>query len=83
MDPNGLAFARRLGDYLRDEATEEGDAARWVQAEHRTQPENVVAQTGWMQGAAGVGAFFLHLDGAEKDRPARVVFPDSPWRGLI
>lgn len=82
-DGEALAFARRLADYLRDEATEEGGRARWIQAENRTQPGNVVAQTGWMQGAAGVGAFLLHLDGAEKGRPARVVFPDSPWRGFI
>jgi lantibiotic modifying enzyme len=78
-----LDFARRLGEYLRGEATEEAGEARWIQAENRTQPENVVAQTGWMQGAAGVGAFFLHLDGAERGRRARVVFPDSPWQGRI
>jgi lantibiotic modifying enzyme len=78
-----LAFARRLGDYLRGEATLEAGASRWIQAENRTQPEKVVAQTGWMQGAAGVGAFFLHLDGMEKGRKARIVLPDSPWRGLI
>ncbi|MGW8265464.1 MAG: lanthionine synthetase LanC family protein [Longimicrobiales bacterium] len=78
-----LAFALHLGDYLRGEATEEGVGARWIQAENRTQPENVVAQTGWMQGAAGVGAFFLHLDGVEKGRKARIVFPDSPFRGLL
>ena len=78
-DPQGLAFARRLGDFLLGEAARENGEARWIQAENRTQPENVVAQTGWMQGAAGVGAFFLHLDGAEKGRRSRVVFPDSPW----
>jgi lantibiotic modifying enzyme len=81
--PEDLAFARRLGDYLRGEATEEGGGARWIQAENRTQPENVVAQTGWMQGAAGVGAFLLHLDGVDKGRRARIVFPDSPFRGQI
>jgi len=78
-----LTFAQRVGDYLGGQAAEEEGKARWIQAENRTQPENVVAQTGWMQGAAGVGAFFLHLDGMEKGREARVVFPDSPWRGLI
>ena len=81
--PDDLRFAGRLGEYLRAEATEDGGEARWIQAENRTQPENVVAQTGWMQGAAGVGAFFLHLDGAEKGRKARVVLPDSPLRGLL
>jgi lantibiotic modifying enzyme len=82
-DAEHLAFARRLAGYLEEQATREGEGARWIQAENRTQPENVVAQTGWMQGAAGVGAFYLHLDGAERDRRARVVLPDSPWRGLL
>jgi lantibiotic modifying enzyme len=82
-DPEGFTFARRLGNYLLGEATEEEGTSRWIQAENRTQPENVVAQTGWMQGAAGVGAFFLHLDGMEKGRLSRVVFPDSPWKGFI
>ncbi len=82
VEPDGLSFARSLGEYLLDQATQEEGAARWIQAENRSQPESVVAQTGWMQGAAGVGAFFLHLDGAEKGRKARVVFPDSPWGGI-
>jgi lantibiotic modifying enzyme len=75
-------MAWRVGEYLvaRSEETDEG--ARWVQAEHRTRPDYVMPQTGWMQGAAGVGAFFLHLDGLERDRTDRVVFPDSPWPGL-
>ena len=82
-DAEHLAFARRLAGYLEEQATREGEGARWIQAENRTQPENVVAQTGWMQGAAGVGAFYLHLDGAERGRRARVVLPDSPWKGLL
>ena len=81
--PDHLRFAQHLGEYLRGEATEVGGEAQWIQAENRTQPENVMAQTGWMQGAAGVGAFFLHLDGVEKGRKARVVLPDAPFRGLI
>jgi lantibiotic modifying enzyme len=73
------AFARRLGDYVLAEASQDQKGASWSQAEHRTRPEFLQAQTGWMQGAAGVGAFFLHLDGAAKGRPSRVRFPDSPW----
>jgi hypothetical protein len=44
------------------------------------QPENVVAQTGLMQGAAGVGLALLHLDNAVKGRADRIVLPDNPWR---
>lgn len=41
----------------------QGDEAQccWPQAEHRTQPDFIQAQTGYMQGAAGVGSFFVHL----------------------
>jgi len=73
------AYAHRIGDYILNHSSEEHEGRRWVQAEHRTAPEGVVAQTGWMQGASGVAAFFLHLDGQEKGRPALVSLPDSPW----
>jgi lantibiotic modifying enzyme len=74
-----LAYARRQADDLLHRGTTEGDAARWVQAENRVSPLDVAAQTGWMQGAAGVGAMLLHLDAATRgDRRGRaVVFPDS------
>ena len=76
-------FARRLGSYMVGEALEDESGVHWLQAENRTQPEFLQAQTGWMQGAAGVGAFFLHLDGLAKGRKALVNLPDSPWAGLI
>jgi hypothetical protein len=50
-----------------------------VQAENRTEPGNLVAQTGYMQGAAGIGTWLLHLDAALHGRAAFVRFPDSPW----
>ena len=39
-----------------------GDTRRWVQAEHRDRPEFVEAQTGYMQGAAGIASFLRHLN---------------------
>jgi lantibiotic modifying enzyme len=72
-------FAQRVGDWLLGESSEEDHGRKWIQAENRVSPDEVVAQTGWMQGAAGVGAFFLHLDGREKGRRQFVSFPDSPW----
>jgi lantibiotic modifying enzyme len=80
-DANALAFARRnLADTLR-RATEVNGGLKWVQAENRTQPDNLVAQTGFMQGAAGVGTFLLHLDALEQKRAPAIVFPDSPFVG--
>ena len=68
------------GDLLRL-STIEADRERWVQAENRVSPADTWAQTGWMQGAAGVGAMLLGVDGAMRDewRPPVVVFPDSPY----
>ena len=74
-----LAYARRQADDLLHRGTIDGDAERWVQAENRVSPLDVAAQTGWMQGAAGVGAMLLHLDAATRgDRRERAaVFPDA------
>jgi lantibiotic modifying enzyme len=79
-----LAYARRHADDLLLRSTVEGGAARFVQAENRVAPLDTAAQTGWMQGAAGVGAMLLHLDAAirgdRRVRLARAVrFPDSPY----
>jgi len=75
-----LTYARRQADDLLNRSTIEGAGERWVQAENRVAPGDTAAQTGWMQGAAGVGAMLLHLDAAIRgDRRKRaVVFPDSP-----
>lgn len=74
-----LAFAKRVMDDTLGRATEEGAGLKWIQAEHRVQLELLIAQTGLMQGAAGVGLALLHLYGAMNRRPDRIVLPDNPW----
>jgi hypothetical protein len=49
---------------------------RWVQAEHRVKPELRVAQTGYMQGASGIGMWLLHV--SDPTRQA-IVLPDNPF----
>jgi lantibiotic modifying enzyme len=78
-DTSHLAFARRVADDTLDRATREGDGTKWVQAENRVSPDVVLAQTGLMQGAAGVGLSMLRLDGALRGRKATIVLPDSPF----
>jgi len=63
-----------LGRGTRDQA-----GLRFVQAEHRIQPELLIAQTGWMQGAAGVGSWLLRLDAESTGRPVSVQLPDCPF----
>lgn len=72
-------YVLRVADDTLRRATGDGAGLRWVQAEHRVQPENLVAQTGFMQGAAGVGTFFLRLDAVERGAAWPLVLPDSPF----
>ena len=74
-----LDLARRIASYA-IEASETADGARcWAQAEHRTRPDFVERQTGYMQGAAGVGSFLLHLATCDDTRPAKIRMPDVPF----
>ncbi len=77
-DSGHLAFAQRVMDEAVQRGTADGDGMKWVQAEHRVRPELLVAQTGLMQGAAGVGLALLHLEGAMVGRKPLVALPDAP-----
>jgi lantibiotic modifying enzyme len=78
-DKKYLDFARRITDKLLAAASADGDGLKWIQAEHRTRPELLIAQTGLMQGAAGIGLFLLHYDALEHGRRIKVVLPDTPF----
>ncbi len=78
-DAEYLAFARRATDQILSRATRESGGLRWVHAEHRVRPELLVAQTGYMQGAAGIGMWLLRLDAFDRGRRGGITFPDSPW----
>jgi lantibiotic modifying enzyme len=74
-----LEFSKRVTAKLLAKATRDSQGMRWIQAEHRVKPELLVAQTGYMQGAAGIGMLLLHLDGFQRGRKASINFPDSPF----
>ena len=78
-DAGQLAFATTVAADTLRRATADGDGLKWIQAENRIQPDSLVAQTGLMQGAAGVGIALLHLDGATVGRPPFFALPDNPW----
>jgi lantibiotic modifying enzyme len=79
-NPQYRAFAERMTADLLARGTRDDKGLRWVQAENRTQPDNLVAQTGYMQGAAGIGMWLLRLDAAQDGRSMTIRFPDDPWR---
>lgn len=81
-DPAHGALARRIARDLVARATPvptpDGEGLKWIHAEHRDRPELLAAQTGLMQGAAGVGTFLLHLDAAGRVPPP----PRVAWQAL-
>jgi lantibiotic modifying enzyme len=78
-DKTYLNFSKRITSDLLAKATDENKGLKWIQAEHRVKPELLVAQTGFMQGAAGIGMFLLRLDALERGRKPAITFPDSPF----
>jgi lantibiotic modifying enzyme len=74
-----LAFAKHLADYLIARAETDANGMKWTHAERRVEPDIVTAQTGLMQGAAGVGLFLVHLDEVRRHRKPLIRFPDEPF----
>ena len=75
-----LDFARRLTEQIRNKSTRDENGIRWIQAEHRSRPDFLQAQTNLMQGAAGIGLWLLRLAEFESGKQPRVVLPDTPFR---
>lgn len=80
-EPRYLEFAERVAADTVQRATTDDGGLKWIQAEHRVRPDLLIAQTGLMQGAAGVGLAMLHLDGVSERRAPLVVLPDDPFWG--
>lgn len=78
-DPRYLDLARREAALLIERSEVVGDGCCWPQAEHRERPKFIQAQTGYMQGAAGIGSFFIHLHTALAGNPVKIAFPDTPF----
>lgn len=75
-----LDLAKRVAAEVLRRAESAGDALFWPQAEHRSQPDFIQAQTGYMQGAAGVGSFLVHLATTLRGEPVKILFPDVPYK---
>ncbi len=83
--PAHLEFAHELGENLIGRATRHDERGlRWYQAYRRLRPWEVTADTGYLIGAAGIGAALLHLDAAMRPQEARrlVLPPDNPFPAI-
>lgn len=76
-DERCLDLAVRVANEL-ERRSVTGTGRSWPQAEHRDVPDLLQAQTGYMQGAAGIGSFFLHLLTTLRGDAdtTKIVFPD-------
>lgn len=78
-DGDHLVFARTMADDIVSRATVDDGGTRWSNFEHRIEPPDLPAQTGAMQGAAGIASFLLNLDGHLNGDDWHIVWPDSPF----
>ncbi len=72
-------LAAKAGLRLIELGIPEAGGLKWVHAEHRVNPNYTYAQTGYMQGAAGIGMALLHMDAVEKGKEWTFRLPDSPY----
>lgn len=81
-DASYLKLATDVANELVRRATADENGYRWPQAEHRARPDFIETQTGYMQGAAGIGSFFLHLASTLSQTPCKIAFADCPFDRL-
>ncbi|MFT3853422.1 MAG: lanthionine synthetase LanC family protein [Ilumatobacteraceae bacterium] len=83
-DGGYLDAARRCADVMIASSVvgrgDGGTTRHWVQAEHRDRPTFVEAQIGYMQGAAGIASFLIHLSTTLAGAPVKIALPDWPTR---
>jgi lantibiotic modifying enzyme len=82
--PEYEVFARAMHEDIMKRATRvdlpDGKVGlKWIQAEHRVRPEFLQAQTGYMQGASGIGLWLLRLHAFDTGKDFDLRFPDSPY----
>ena len=72
-------LAQRIAAQLIRNVTQGQVGNAWQQAEHRSRPDFVETQTGYMQGAAGIGSFLLHFATVDDETTSKITLPDIPF----
>ncbi|MCP4708763.1 MAG: hypothetical protein GY869_09070, partial [Planctomycetes bacterium] len=74
-----VRFGSQMLANMLEQAIVDDHGMRWSQAEHRSQPDFLVTQTGYAQGASGIGLALLHWDAYQQGRKFRLRLPDVPF----
>jgi len=74
-----LELAQRIAAAALTNASAAAEGVAWSQAEHRSRPDFVETQTGYMQGAAGLGSFLLNLATHSSPVSAKITLPENPF----
>ena len=77
LDAANDAKVDGLVDALAASGKRDADGLFWTGAEHRVRPQDLTTQTGYTQGAAGIGLLFLHDVARRRGAPRRIVLPDA------
>ncbi|OEK04066.1 lanthionine synthetase LanC family protein [Roseivirga misakiensis] len=73
-----LSFAKKLTQNILAAADNSEGILKWIHAENRRSPDEIAAQTGLMQGTAGIGLWLLQLNAFEEGKPSQIQLPDKP-----
>lgn len=73
-----LDFSRTMTQKVINKAIKTPSGIKWIHAENRRSPEEIAAQTGLMQGSAGMGLWFLALNAFENGEKPLIQLPDKP-----
>jgi lantibiotic modifying enzyme len=71
-------LAERCAQVIAGQSDLAAGGRRWPQAEHRERADFIEAQTGYMQGAAGIASFLVHLATTQDGAPVKIAMPDWP-----
>ncbi len=72
-----LNYVEKITNTIINNADHQDGIMKWVHAEHRRRPSEVAAQTGLMQGSAGIGLWFLRLHAFSQNKKPLIYFPDE------
>ncbi|HEY4218664.1 MAG TPA: lanthionine synthetase LanC family protein [Gemmatimonadaceae bacterium] len=80
-EPSYLDMVKRISAAIAATAITDGDGLKWMRTDDPESTAKSSAQTGFMQGAAGIGSYFIHAADLAAGRKPAIKWPDAPTTG--